>query len=169
MEQRSISCACRACYLLFTHRGAAGGRYQAVPDRYLTDPEGTLTDAEWDELAIPVLPTFFFHNSVLGRVVASYPSPGGATECELNLDAWDRLAVEHPLLSALATDVEALYVTRTDSGLESFVIPIDVCYALVGEIRLRWSGFDGGAEVRETLARFLDDLHERSTAFTAGD
>ena len=26
LDKRSIACACRACYLLFTHVGAAGGR-----------------------------------------------------------------------------------------------------------------------------------------------
>ena len=32
LEKRSLSCTCRACYLLFTHDGAAGGRYRAVPE-----------------------------------------------------------------------------------------------------------------------------------------
>jgi len=32
LEKRSLSCTCRACYLLFTHEGAAGGRYRAVPE-----------------------------------------------------------------------------------------------------------------------------------------
>ena len=38
LDSRQIMCTCRACYLLFTHQGAAGGRYRAVPDRYLHDP-----------------------------------------------------------------------------------------------------------------------------------
>ena len=37
LDTRQIMCTCRACYLLFTHQGAAGGRYRAVPDRYLHD------------------------------------------------------------------------------------------------------------------------------------
>ena len=32
LEKRSLACTCRACYLLFTHEGAAGGRYRAVPE-----------------------------------------------------------------------------------------------------------------------------------------
>ena len=28
-EQRSIVCACRACYLLFLSEGAAGGKYRS--------------------------------------------------------------------------------------------------------------------------------------------
>jgi hypothetical protein len=105
---------------------------------------------------------FFFCNSSLGRVVAGYPSPGGATECELDLAAWDRLAAAYPLLATLAPDVEAIFVNRTDSGNEVFLIPIDECYALVGELRMKWQGFDGGAEAHAALAIFLDGLRRRA-------
>ncbi len=166
LEERSLACTCRACYLLFTHEGAAGGRYRAVPDDIAHDPDHPLTDEDWNELQIPVAMAFFFFNSALDRVVAGYPSPGGTTECELDLAAWDRLAAAYPLLAALAPDVEAIFVHGTDRGAdrgrEVFLIPIDMCYSLVGELRLRWSGFDGGAEVRESLATFLDDLRRRA-------
>jgi len=161
-EKRSLACTCRACYLLFTHEGAAGGRYRAVPERVCHDPDRPLTDADWNELQIPVAMAFFFFNSALGRVVAGYPSPGGATECELDLAAWDRLAAAYPLLGALAPDVEAIFVSRTEQGNEVFLIPIDECYSLVGELRLRWQGFDGGAEARAALAAFLDGLRRRA-------
>ena len=164
MEERSLACTCRACYLLFTHEGAAGGRYRAVPDRVLHDLDHPLTDEDWNELQIPVAMAFFFFNSALERVVAGYPSPGGTTECELDLAAWDRLAAAYPLLAALTPDVEAIFVHRADRGREVFLIPIDMCYSLVGELRLRWSGFDGGTEVRESLAAFLDDLRRRAMA-----
>jgi hypothetical protein len=167
-EKRSIVCACRACYLLFTHEGAAGGRYRAVPERVCHDPARPLTDADWNELQIPVAMAFFFYNSALGRVVAGYPSPGGATECELDLAAWDRLAAAYPLLGALAPDVEAIFVNRTDSGNEMFLIPIDECYSLVGELRLRWQGFDGGAEARAALAAFLDSVRRRALVLEGG-
>jgi Family of unknown function (DUF5947) len=161
-EKRSLTCACRACYLLFTHEGAAGGRYRAVPERVFHDPGRPLTDADWNELQIPVAMAFFFYNSALERVVAGYPSPGGATECELDLAAWDRLAAAHPLLGALAPDVEAIFVNRTGDGNEVFLIPIDECYSLVGELRMLWQGFDGGAEARAALAKFLDSLRRRA-------
>jgi hypothetical protein len=164
VAKRSLVCTCRACYLLFTQEGAAGGRYRAVPERYLRDPYHALTGADWDELQIPVATAFFFVNSELGRVVACYPSPAGATECLLDLDAWDRLARTHPLLGAAAPDVEAVFVTN----LEAFLIPIDACYALVGEVRLRWSGLDGGAEVRQSMAAFLADLRARSRPLPKG-
>ena len=132
IDKRSIACACRACYLLFTHEGAAGGRYRAVPERICHDPGRPLTDLDWNELQIPVAMAFFFFNSALGRVVAGYPSPGGVTECELDLEAWDRLAAEYPLLGELTPDVEAIFVQPAG---EVFLIPIDKCYSLVGELR----------------------------------
>ncbi len=178
MDKRSLSCACRACYLLFTHEGAAGGRYRAVPERVSHDPGRPLTDADWNELQIPVSMAFFFFNSALGRVVAGYPSPGGTTECELDLAAWDRLAAVYPLLGEMAPDVEAILVNRgsagpggrppqtsPDNGVgEVFLIPIDECYSLVGKLRLLWQGFDGGTEAREALATFLAGLRRRAVA-----
>ncbi|MGD0244947.1 MAG: DUF5947 family protein [Streptosporangiaceae bacterium] len=160
-DKRSIACACRACYLLFTHQGAAaGGRYRAIPERICHDPERPLAAADWNELQIPVTMAFFFVNSALDRVVAGYPSPGGVTECELDLEAWDRLAAAYPLLAELTPDTEAIFV---NSG-EVFLIPIDLCYSLVGELRLYWQGFDGGAEARAALDRFLDGLRHRAVA-----
>ena len=161
-EKRSLACACRACYLLFTHEGAAGGRYRAVPERICHDPERPLADEDWNELQIPVAMAFFFFNSALGRVVAGYPSPGGTTECELDLAAWDRIAAVYPLFAEMAPDVEAIFVNRTAG--EVFLIPIDECYSLVGELRMYWTGFDGGAEVRAALAAFLDGLRKRAVA-----
>jgi Family of unknown function (DUF5947) len=162
MDKRSIACACRACYLLFTHEGAAGGRYRAVPERICRDQERPLAAADWNELQIPVTMAFFFYNSALGRVVAGYPSPGGVTECELDLEAWDRLAVSYPLLAGLAPDTEAIFVHQD----EIFLIPIDMCYSLVGELRLYWQGFDGGAEARAALETFLAGLRQRAVALT---
>jgi Family of unknown function (DUF5947) len=160
LDQRSIVCACRACYLLFTHQGAGGGRYRSVPERIVHDPARPLTGADWNELQIPVTMAFFFVNSALGRVVAGYPSPGGVTECELDLAAWDRLAAAYPLLGEMAPDTEAIFVHKD----EIFLIPIDMCYSLVGELRLYWQGFDGGAEAHAALEEFLGDLRRRAVA-----
>ena len=163
LQRRSITCACQACALLFTR---PGGRYRTVPDRVLHDPSAPLTAAEWAELDIPVGIAFFFFNSALGRVIASYPSPAGVTECELDLAAWDRLADDHPLLSAPDPDVEAILVVGGAPGqaapVEAFLVPIDVCYSLAGALRLQWRGFDGGAEVRQTLADLVARLRERA-------
>lgn len=157
-ERRSIGCACTACALLFTR---PGGRRRTVPDRVHHDLNAPLTSAEWAELGIPVGIAFFFLNSALGQVVASYPSPAGVTECELDLAAWDRIAAAHPLLREAAADVEAILVVA-DTDVEAFLIPIDACYSLAGALRLNWRGFDGGAEVQRLLADFLADIRERA-------
>ena len=166
LQQRSIACACKACALLFTR---PGGRYRTVPDRVRQDPSSPLSDAEWAELQIPVAIAFFFFNSALGRVIASYPSSAGVTECELDLAAWDRLAADHPLLGALTPDVEAILVVggspREATPIETFLVPIDVCYSLAGALRLEWHGFDGGSEVRQILADLLASLRKRARPF----
>jgi hypothetical protein len=163
LQRRSLACACRACALLFTR---PGGRYSTVPDRVRHDPSAPLSDAEWAELQIPVGIAFFFFNSALGRVIASYPSPAGVTECELDLAAWDRLAADHPLLAALTPDVEAILVVggspREATPIETFLVPIDVCYSLAGALRLEWHGFDGGSEVKQVLADLLAGLRKRA-------
>lgn len=165
VRQRSVMCACRACYLLFTQEGAAGGRYRSVSERVSHDPSRPITDADWSELQIPVAMAFFFFNSALDRVVAGYPSPAGVTECELDLAAWDRMAASYPLLAALRPDIDAILVNRN----EAFLIPVDECYALVGELRLCWRGFDGGAEARAVLGSFLDGLRRRAVALEGSD
>ena len=45
LERRSLMCACRGCYLLFTPDGAGGGHFRAVPDRYLAFPDFRLSRA----------------------------------------------------------------------------------------------------------------------------
>jgi hypothetical protein len=168
LGRRSIACACRACALLFTR---PGGHYRTVPDRVRHDPSAPLTDAEWAELQIPVAIAFFFVNSVLGHVIAAYPSPAGVTECELDLAAWDRLADGHPLLHAPVPDVEAILVagggSRESGGIETFLVPIDVCYSLAGALRREWHGFDGGAEVKRILADLLATLRRRARPLEA--
>jgi hypothetical protein len=186
IEHRSLGCACTACALLFTR---PGGRYRTVPDRVRHDPGAPLTAAEWAALAIPVGIAFFFVNSALGHVVASYPSPAGVTECELDLAGWDRLAAAHPLLRAPAPDVEAILVVAGSprlagsapladgadgasgnaGGIQAFLIPIDACYSLAGALRLHWRGFDGGAEAQGILTDFLAGIRERARPLEPAD
>jgi Family of unknown function (DUF5947) len=168
-------CACRPCFLLFTHGNTAGGRYRAVPQRYLHAPDNPLTRAEWERVGIPVGSAFFLRSEASG-LTAFYPSPAGATQCLLNLDAWAELSVRHPLLAAAESDVEAILIrsSRDDSHgvtadvVECYLVPIDACYQLVGTVRLHWKGFDGG-EARERIDEFFDEIRERAQAFGTGD
>ena len=79
VEGRGLMCVCRPCYLLFTQDGGAGAGSVPYRSGTLHDPSFTLTDAQWDQLQIPVGMAFFFRNSALDRFAAFYPSPGGAT------------------------------------------------------------------------------------------
>jgi Family of unknown function (DUF5947) len=162
LEHSSLLCACRACYLLFTHSNAARGRYRAVPDRYLDDPAHPLSVAEWDALEIPIGLAFFLRQTQTGEVTGFYPSPAGATECRLDLAAWDLLAQDHPLLAVAAPDVEATLISRTQAGVDCYLVPIDACYELAGRMRLHWRGFDGGTEARQSIADFLSGVRARA-------
>jgi hypothetical protein len=162
LEASSLICACRACYLLFTDSGAGRGRYRAIPDRYLVDPGHPMSAGEWEALEIPVGLAFFLHDSRADGITGFYPSPAGATECRLDLQAWGQLAGDHPLLTAAASDVEAVLISRSDGAIEYFVVPIDACYELAGRMRLQWRGFDGGAEARASIAAFLESVRSRA-------
>jgi hypothetical protein len=161
---RGLMCTCRPCYLLFTDRDAQL-RYRAVPDRYLSFPGFVLAARQWDELEIPVGLAFFLPNSALGRTVAFYPGPAGATESELPLGAWDAIVTANPALALIAPDVEALIVRMPDgrgAAAAAHLVPIDRCYELVGAMRMTWRGFDGGQEARALLDGFFADLAARS-------
>ncbi|MDQ3760916.1 MAG: DUF5947 family protein [Actinomycetota bacterium] len=162
VENRGLMCTCRPCALLFTQEGAARGRYKAVPERYRYAADVPLAEATWDAIGIPVGMAFFFTNSAVGRTVAFYPSPAGATESLLSLEAWTDLLAAIPELADLRSDVEALLVHKAESGFECFAIPIDVCYQLVGLVRMHWKGFDGGEEAWAAIHKFFAGLRERS-------
>lgn len=163
VEGRQLMCVCRGCYLLFTDTDAQL-RYRAVPDRYLTLRDFAMDRRQWEALQIPVGLAFFFANSALGRTVAFYPGPAGATESELDLQAWNDIRASDPRVDCLATDTEALLIRVPDSADEApqaRVLPIDACYEFVGRLRLLWRGFDGGQDVRDYIDGFFRQLDER--------
>ncbi|MFL6120090.1 DUF5947 family protein [Actinophytocola sp.] len=150
-EKRALLCSCRPCYLLFAHDS---GRYRAVPDRYLAGTR--LSAGEWEGLGIPVGSAFF----LVGEhgTSAFYPSPAGATECLLNLDAWQALRERYPLLTTALPEVEAVLVRDG----ECFLVPVDVCYQLVGLVRTHWKGFDGGTEAHQRIDEFFAAIRARA-------
>lgn len=164
VEARTLMCACRGCYLLFTVDGAGGGHFRSVPDRYVSFPDFRLTPAQWESLQIPVSVAFFFLNSTLDRVAAFYPGPAGATESLLSFDAWQDLVAANPNLGTLQPDVEAFLVRagRENDGAECFIVPIDACYELVGQLRQLWRGFDGGREAHDALDGFFAAVQSRA-------
>jgi len=167
LDNRGLLCTCRACWLLFVSDGAAGRRYRAVPERILRAEDLGLAAGEWEALQVPVDLAFFLHSSGTDQVAGFYPSPAGATECLLDLAAWQLLAEGHPMLAEAQPDVEAVLLRRGGGVVECFVVPVDVCYELVGRMRLLWQGFDGGQELRSALSVFFTALRARSRPWAA--
>lgn len=162
LERRGVMCTCRGCYLLFAPDGAGGGRRRAIPQRYRYDPGFRISQAQWDEMQIPVAMAFVFYNSSLEQYVAFYPSPGGATESLLEMDTWRQVMAGNPEFADLADDVEALLLRRTDDGVACYLVPIDACYDLVGRVRMNWKGFDGGEEAWAEIEAFFAVARERA-------
>jgi hypothetical protein len=155
-----IVCSCTACAILFS--GQAGTRYRRVPRDVEFLGDFRLSDAQWEELHLPINLAFFFRSTRAGRVVAVYPSPAGGTESLLTLEAWQQLEEENPVLRELEADVEALLVNRLGPAREHYRVPIDACYRLVGLIRAGWRGLSGGAEVWQEIGQFFAGLSRHS-------
>jgi hypothetical protein len=158
--QRRIVCSCDACALRFSD--VVGGRFQLIPRDVLSLPGFQLTDGDWEALALPIDLAFFFRHGPDGRIVALYPSPAGATESTLSLDAWRTLVMENPALAELQPDVEALLVNRAAEHRLYYIVPIDLCFELVGLIRVHWRGLHGGEEVWREIDGFFAKLAERA-------
>jgi hypothetical protein len=162
LKARRIMCGCRPCALTFEPQGAAGGRYKLIPERYKKIDDLSVGDAAWDVLQIPIGLAFFFYNSIDQKLGAFYPGPAGATESELPLDEWQALIGNHPVLSTLAPDVEAILIRRRDGTTNVYLIPVDAAYELVGLIRTDWRGFDGGAEVKAKIDAYFERIEKRA-------
>ncbi len=132
---RKLVCSCDACALLFS--GQAGAKFKRVP-KYVRLLAGfRMTDAQWDSLMIPINMAFFYRSSLENRVIAMYPSPAGATESLLPMEAWNAITEGNRDLEQMESDVEALLVNRIAhsrgfSQPEYYLLPIDDCYKLVG-------------------------------------
>jgi|SRR5689334_18414430 hypothetical protein len=161
LPRRVILCACRPCYLLFTHDGAGGARFRAIPQRYVSMSDVGGPGEPWEALQLPIGLAFFFRSSLTGRTTAFYPSPAGPTESELPLDAWDSLVRAAPALTTMVDDVEALLVRRPTDAL---IVPIDACYELVGRIRRGWRGLQGGDELWRDVDEFFVNAQRRAAA-----
>lgn len=161
-KARRIMCGCRPCALTFEPNGAALGRFKLVPQRFVRITDLAFDATAWDALQIPIGLAFFFHNSADGRFAAFYPGPAGATESELPLDAWQTVAEQHAVLSTLQADVEAILLRRRGPETDCFIVPIDAAYELVGLIRTRWRGFDGGQDAKDAIEGFFDGLDRRT-------
>lgn len=160
MSNRQIVCACDSCALRF--QTVLGGRFKLIPRDVCSLPELNLTDAEWESLALPIDLAFFFRTTPENRTKAMYPSPAGATESLLPLKAWDVLVAHNLALARMEPDIEALLVNRVETKREYYLAPIDVCFELVGLIRMHWRGLAGGEVVWREVDNFFARLQMES-------
>jgi Family of unknown function (DUF5947) len=158
LEERRILCACEPCVAI----RAGEGPYRPTGTRLLWLDGFELPEDLWARLRIPIGLCFFLRSSSAGRVVGLYPSPAGAAESELALDAWDELLVANPVLEGLEEDVEGLIVNRTAEPHQYVVAPIDECYRLVGTVKASWEGISGGGAVERVVPAFLEELRSRA-------
>jgi hypothetical protein len=161
-----VICACYPCAVLFTNTGET--KYRRVP-RAIRRLEGfQLTDEQWNGLGIPISMVFFFRSSTSNKISALYPSPAGPTESQLDLDSWQEIVQNNPVLRTISPDVEALLVSRMEGARDYYLAPIDQCYKLTGLIRRHWRGFSGGEDAWNHIRRFFFELHQRSVPTSIG-
>jgi hypothetical protein len=163
LDLRELMCACHLCAVLFDREGAGGHHYRLVPDRRLALADFRLDEPAWRSLRIPVDMAYFVRAAGSGRVTAFYPSPAGPTESTLELESWDEIERENPVLTQMAPEVEALLVNRTGAGREAWLVGVDECYRLVAVVRRHWRGFGGGDEVWRAIDAFFAGLRDRAT------
>jgi hypothetical protein len=162
LSVQSILCACTPCAILFCDPGT---KYRRIPKDIRRLNDFKLNDAFWESLMFPIGLAFFFYSSPRKQTKAYYPSPAGAVESLLHLEAWSALEKENAPMKEMKSDVEALLINRVErdcgpEGHEYYIVPIDECYRLVGLIRANWRGLSGGTEVWREIAGFFTDLKE---------
>ena len=155
---RQIACGCDACALLFS--GQEGSKFLRIPRRLRRLPDFAFSDLEWEAMMLPIHLAFFLRTQD-GAIAAMYPSPAGAVQSQLGMEALEQKFAEQPELRTMEPEVETLLVNRTGDG-SYFIVPIDESYRLVGLIRTKWRGLSGGAELWAGIEQFFEDLKRRS-------
>jgi hypothetical protein len=158
--QRRILCACEPCIAM----RSGEGDLRPTGTRSVLLDDLVLRDDVWAQFQIPIGLAFFFVSEAAGGVVALYPSPAGATESELYLEAWNELVAVNPVLADLEPEVEALVVNRLSEPHRHAIVPIDRCYELVGMIKATWEGISGGDAVGNAVEAFFARLSEARSA-----
>ena len=156
LDERRIVCACGTCWSLRT----GDPEFRPVGSRRVWLEELRMTEEDWAAFGIPIGLAFFMISSVTGTVIALYPSPAGATESELDLEAWGRLCEANPQLE-LEPDTEALIVNRLGEEPQQMIAPIDAAYGLVGVVKSAWEGITGGAGVPAAVSEYLEAQRAR--------
>jgi hypothetical protein len=154
-EDSVLMCVCQACSLLFSRDAASEGHYRLVPQR-----RTRLGAVSTKDLGVPVGLAYFVPRGD-GAVIAHYPSPAGATQWEVDPQAWVDVVDHCPTLRTLVPDVEALLVNTVRGEQHCWLVPIDDCLRLVAVVRQKWKGLSGGTEVWPEIERFFTELKEQ--------
>jgi len=160
LVERQIVCTCEACWAL----RSGDPEFRPTGMRTVWLAQFACDQETWGAFQIPIGLAFFMRSTVSGGVVAFYPSPAGATESELTLEAWQPLVDRNPILADLEPDAEALVVNRLTDPHQHVIAPIDDCYALVGLIKSRWEGISGGDALREAVPAFFESMRRRAVS-----
>ena len=152
----ALMCTCRPCYLLFTaerRRAALPRRARPLPVLPGLRARRRASGTSWRSRSAWRSSS---RNSVLGRTVAFYPGPAGATESELPLGAWERSWRPTRSCARCCPTSRRCSCGRPSAAgrrRSAYLVPIDACYELVGRLRQVWRGFDGGQEARARARR----------------
>lgn len=160
LATRNLVCSCNACAILFGNQGVA--RFRRVPRRVCRLDDFAIDDLQWASLEVPIGLAFFSLDSAAGKPTAVFPSPAGPTKSDVPADAWQLIERANPALAEFQSDVEALLVNRTRQARDYYLAPIDLCYELVGLVRVHWRGLSGGKQVWDEIDRFFARLAKRS-------
>lgn len=158
LEERRILCACEPCLAM----KSGLDNYCPVSTRTLWLDDFVFPDELWAAFQLPVGLAFFLRSTGTNSVVALYPSPAGATECELHLESWDKLVELNPILRDLEADAEALVVNRISARNQHAIVPIDECYRLVGLIKSTWQGISGGSAIEDAVPKFFEYVRHKA-------
>jgi hypothetical protein len=158
LVDRRIVCTCEACWALYSGEP----EYRPTGMRTVWLDRFQCSEETWAAFGIPIGLAFFMRSTVTETVVAFYPSPAGATESELTLEAWGALVQSNPVLERLEADAEALVVNRMSDPAQFAIVPIDQCYALVGLIKSRWEGISGGSAIEQAVPQFFAAVRSRA-------
>jgi hypothetical protein len=158
LNERRILCACEPCLAM----KSGLENYCPVSTRTLWLDDFVFPDELWSAFQLPVGLAFFMRSTGTNSVVALYPSPAGATECELHLESWDKLVELNPILLDLESDAEALVVNRMVGAHQHAIVPIDECYRLVGLIKSTWQGISGGSAIEDAVPKFFDYVRDKA-------
>ncbi len=154
LVERRIVCVCATCWSM----RSGDPEFRPTGARTVWLEDMTVPDDLWARFGIPIGLAFFMRSTQAGAVVALYPSPAGATECELDLGAWTELVALNPRLAEVEPDAEGLIVNRLREPHDYVIAPIDRCYALVGTVKAAWTGISGGPDLDAAVEAFFEGL-----------